>query len=224
MRSEHTISIAIIVGGLIVAFAVYFSVNEPAARAPSGQGNPALVRPVDATDHIIGNPRARVMIIEYSDYDCDWCKTFHEAMYRVITNRGPNGDVAWVYRHFPLTEIHQNARKHAQAAVCVAETGGNEAFWRFSDSLFRNQPTDPSRYGELAQAAGAPAAEFQRCYVGAAGAIDARITRDRENALAAGAVGTPYSVIVVDGKTPIVMDGAYTTDAIELIIAQVLAQ
>ena len=146
MKSTFTIPVAIILGGIIVAVAVYFSVARPAERSTSsGTGNPALVRPVGSSDHILGSPTAPVMIVEYSDFDCDYCKGFHDILHQVIASEGADGKVAWIFRQFPLTELHPNARKHAEAAECVAKVAGNDAFWKFADALFKNQPTDPSR-------------------------------------------------------------------------------
>jgi protein-disulfide isomerase len=224
MTSPHAIPIAILVGGIIVAGAVYLSVAGPSKPSIPGQGNPSLVRPVGTADHILGNPAAPIMIIEYSDFDCEHCKNFEDAMHRVIADAGADGKIAWVFRQFPLTELHPNAMKHAQAAECVAIAGGNAAFWTFADALFANQPVDPSRYGALAASAGVPSDAFTTCYTDAANTVDEHINIDRKNALDSGAVGTPYSLIVVKGKTPIVMDGGYTYDAIELIINNELAQ
>ncbi|PIR83223.1 hypothetical protein COU19_01370 [Candidatus Kaiserbacteria bacterium CG10_big_fil_rev_8_21_14_0_10_56_12] len=223
MSSSRTIPIAIVIGGIIVALAVYGSLRKQPSTS-SGNGNPALVRPVDTNDHIFGNPAAPIMIVEYSDFDCGYCKAFEATMHQVISDAGVNGRVAWVFRQFPLTEIHPNALKHAEAAECVAKTGGNDAFWAFADSLYENQPADPSQYGALAARAGAPSAAFASCYSNAAAEVDARIKADRQNALDTGARGTPYSLIVMPGKAPIVLDGAYTADAIQLILDQATAQ
>ena len=222
MRSPHTIPLAILFGGIIIALAVYLSMAGSPSTGPS-TGNPALVRPVGSQDHILGNPAAPIKVVEYSDFDCAYCKDFHLAMYDVIANAGTNGKIAWVFREFPLTELHPNAFKHAEAAECVAEAGGNDAFWRFAVALFSSQPVEPALYGGLAAKAGAPSAAFTACYIDAAAQVDARITADRQNALDSGATGAPYSLIVVEGKPPIVMDGAYTADAIQLILDQVLA-
>ena len=222
MKSASTIPIAIVLGGIIVAVAVYFSVARPQSSTGSRPGNPALVRPVNASDHILGNPTARVLIVEYADFDCDYCKGFEDILHQVIANEGAQGDVAWVYREFPLTELHPNAFTHAEAAECVAQTAGNDAFWKFADLLFKNQPVDPSRYGELAQSVGAGGTAFTTCFTSALSSVDARIKADRENALAAGAIGTPYSLILVKGQPPIVIDAAYSYDAVKLLVDEAL--
>ncbi len=78
-------------------------------------------------DHIRGNPDAPVTLVEYSDFECPFCKRFHPTVKRIVDEYG--GRVRWVYRHFPLDEIHPvKARREAAAAECAAELGGNDAF------------------------------------------------------------------------------------------------
>lgn len=221
MSSKFTIPLAIAAGGAIVALAVYISVPK---APPASEGDPALVRPVSSADHILGNPAAKVMIIEYSDFDCDYCKALHDTLHQVIANEGADGDVAWVFRQFPLIELHPNAFKHAQAAECAAVAGGNDAFWKFADELYANQPTDPSQYGTFAQKLGIPGDAFVSCFSHASESVDARITADRDNALLMKAAGTPYSLIVVAGKPPIAMSGAYPYEAIQALVKDALSQ
>lgn len=221
MKSSFTIPAAIIIGGLIVAIALYMSLPKQAPTA-SGTGNPSLVRPIDARDHIFGNPAAQAIIIEYTDFDCQFCKQFHDTLHQVIANEGANGKVAWVLRQFPLTEIHKNALSHAKAAECAAQAGGNDVFWKFADSLFANQPADTARYGEFAAAAGLRGDAFATCYANPPSDITDRIMADRQNAFDMGGSGTPFSVIVVNGKAPIVMDGAYSYDAVRELLDEAL--
>lgn len=223
MKSSITVPLAIIVGGIIVAIAVYISVPK-SAGTDSNVGNPSLVRPVGAADHILGNPAAKVMIVEYSDFDCEFCKHFHETLHQVIANQGASGQVAWVFREFPLTEIHPNALSHAKAAECVAAVAGNDMFWKFTDSLFKNQPVNPSSYGELASGVGISGDAFATCYASASSTLTARIMADRQNALDMSARGTPYSLILVTGKPPVVMAGGYSYDAVKELVDQALAQ
>jgi protein-disulfide isomerase len=178
------------------------------------------MRSVGASDHILGNPTAPIKIVTYSDFDCDYCKDFHTVMNRVIADRGADGRVAWVLRQFPLTEIHKNAFSHAEAAECVAKTAGTNAFFKFAQSLFDAQPASPSMYGSYAASAGAPAAAFTDCYTNAASQVDESIAADRQNALDMGAKGTPFSLLLVKGKPPIVMDGGYSYDAVLFLIDQ----
>lgn len=218
MRSTFTIPAAIIAGGVIIALAIY--VVMP--KNPSG-GDPTLVRPIGTADHILGNPNAKVMIVEYADFDCEYCVGLSDTLRHIIANEGANGDVAWVFRQFPLSELHPNAFKHAQASECAAQAGGNDAFWKFADLLYMRQPVDPTQYGVLAQMTGIPGEAFASCFANASEVVDARIKADRENALLMQAPGTPFSLILVTGKPPIVMNGAYPYEAVQALVEQALA-
>jgi len=89
------------------------------------------VSPVNENDHILGSATAPITIIEYSDYECPYCKNFQTTLNKIVTES--NGSVSWVYRHWP---IHQNSMSKLVAAECVAQIKGNEAFWKYSDLLF----------------------------------------------------------------------------------------
>src|SRR3989344_5064772 len=184
MKSSYTVPIAIVLGGIIVAMAVYISM--PKTPGISG-GNPSLVRPVSASVYIVGNPAAKIMIVEYSDFDCEFCKDFHETLHQIIANASVSGNVAWVFRQFPLFEIHPNARAHTRASECAATVMGNDAFWKFSIALFKNQPVDPAQYGTIAASVGISNDAFAICYATASTTLDARINADRQNALNIGA-------------------------------------
>ncbi|NNM83808.1 thioredoxin domain-containing protein [Candidatus Parcubacteria bacterium] len=223
MKSSYAIPAAIVFGGIIIATAIYISMPKS-----SPEGKASLVRPVSTSDHILGNPAAPVMIIEYSDFDCGFCKGFNDTLHEVIANEGASGKVAWVFREFPLTEIHPDAFALARAAECAASvassdpTANNDAFWRFASALYMNQPVDPSNLGAIASSVGISSEAFATCYANASPSIDARITADRQNALLAGATGAPFSVILTNGKNPVVMNGAYSYNAVKQLVDQAL--
>ncbi len=223
MKPSPTLPIAIVLGGSILAGAIYFSMGGqwPSFAGPSG--NSARVRPVDTSDHILGNPAAPIMIIEYADFDCEYCKDFSGSLEQIVANAGTKGQVAWVYREFPLSELHPNALAEARAAECAAKFAGNDAFWAFANLLFKNQPADPATYGALAKQAGIPGDTFATCYADAANQVDARIKADRKNALDAGASGAPYSLLLVDGKVTQVINSAYSYDALNQLVMEALA-
>jgi protein-disulfide isomerase len=131
---------AIVVAGVLIALAIFFSNRAPAGMSSgdnvSAQPTPAApiiaaMRPVDETDHVRGPADAKITIIEYSDLECPFCERFHPTMEQLIKEY-PN-DVRWVYRHFPLA-IHPGARAKSHAAECAAEQG---LFWEFTDTLFK---------------------------------------------------------------------------------------
>lgn len=224
MTQSRTIPIAIVLAGCILAGAVYLTVSSETAASRKVHGDPSLVRPVSSADHILGNPTAPVTIVEYSDYDCTYCKTFDETLRQVIALDGASGDVSWVFRHFPLTQMHPNAMRHAEAAECAAAVGGSDGFWAYDKQLFENQPVDPSQYGTLAAKAGITSDAFAQCLSTASSSMDARINADAKNARAAGATGTPYSLILVAGQAPLVMDGAYSYDAVKALVDTALSK
>lgn len=222
LKPSFLIPFAIVFGGIIVAVAVYVSLPKGPVR---GIGDTTLVRGVDSTDHVFGNPLAKVTIIEYSDFDCTYCKSFNETMHQLVANEGATGDVAWVFRHYPLLEIHPNALSHARAAECVAQVAGTDVFWKFETALFNSQPVDPSTYGVLAKEVGVTGDAFATCYANAAGpssTVQSKILSDRQNALDIGAKGTPYSVMLVMGKEPVIINGNYPYEEMRQLVNEAL--
>lgn len=86
------------------------------------------------TDHIVGNPNAPIVIVEYSDSDCPYCQKFHATMHQIKDAYGDK--VAWVYRHFPLDNLHPKARMEAEASECVAKLSDDATFWKYLDAMF----------------------------------------------------------------------------------------
>lgn len=104
---------------------------EAAANGPVGE-----VRPVTEEDHIRGNLDAPVQIVEFSDLECPFCKSFHPTMLSVMSQY--EGQVVWAYRHLPLESIHPLARPLAEGSECAARIGGDEVFWNYVDYVFSN--------------------------------------------------------------------------------------
>ncbi len=104
------------------------------AQSDAKQPLPIQVRPISPDEHILGNVNAKIIIVEYSDLECPFCKVFHTTMHQVVEKN--NGDVAWVYRHYPITQLHSKAFHEAEATECAWEQGGNETFWKYTDRIF----------------------------------------------------------------------------------------
>lgn len=233
-KQSYAIPGAIVIAGGFIAVALFFSggvgsapagvaVNKQAAApVPQPTGSTDAVREVTAEDHIKGNPNAPVIIVEYSDYECPFCKRFHDTMNDVMDKYGESGEVAWVFRQFPLDQLHpKNARKVATAAECVVEQGGNDAFWAFSDGFMAVTPSNdrtdlstvlPQLYKDI----GVDQSQVEACI--ASGKYDDHIQADFDNAVATGGRGTPWSVVIgSDGKT-YPLNGAQPMAAIEQLI------
>lgn len=236
MESERQSSsiatpIAIIIGFALIAAAIFFSdigrtssgVNvKPPADTPSVTGT---IRPVDDKDFIKGNPNAPIVIVEYSDYDCPFCQVFHETMNQIMTEYALTGKVAWVYRQMPITQLHPNAAKLSEAALCVGELGGNDAFWKFSDAIFdsrlQDEQTNISLLPEFAATAGVDAAKFRNCYEG--GQKKAVVEEAVKDGFNSGVTGTPHSVVLI-GNQQAVIEGAQPYAAVKQIIESLLSQ
>ena len=123
-----TIPLAIIVAGALIGGAVVYtnknSVGGTTITTPKKEPLEINIRPIDSTDHIVGNPEAKALLVEYSDTECPFCKMFHATLNRFVDEYGKDGNFTWVYRHFPLDVLHQKARQEAEATECAAELGG----------------------------------------------------------------------------------------------------
>src|SRR6185437_7558152 len=134
---QYILPITIVVAGLIIAGAVFFVGKSGTAPAPnSGTAQAINFPPVTSADHILGNPDATVKVIEYADLECPYCKVFHTTMHQIMDYYGQSGNVAWVYRPFPLGQIHSKAPKEAEAAECAADQGGSQAFFAYVDKIY----------------------------------------------------------------------------------------
>jgi protein-disulfide isomerase len=93
-----------------------------------------LSTPVTPADHAIGPPEALVTVVEYGDFECPHCKQAAPAV-KLLLERF-SGRIRFVYRHFPLEEVHPHALQAAEAA----ETAGAQGkFWKMHDLLFDDQ-------------------------------------------------------------------------------------
>lgn len=116
------------------------------------------INPVTDKDHIRGSLNSKVIIVEYSDTECPFCKRFHDTMKQVMDVYGKDGRVAWVYRHYPLDGLHSRARKEALALECAFEQGGNDKFWEYTDYIYKitnsGNTLDPSKLLDIASFVG----------------------------------------------------------------------
>lgn len=231
-KQSFIIPIAIIFGFGLIAVAIYFSGGRAPATAqlpnnaePVQQQVSGKMKPITGDDYIRGNPNAPIMLVEYSDYDCPFCKTFHETMRQVMAEYGTTGEVGWVYRHFPLAQLHPNAPLIAEASECVAELAGKDAFWKFTDLVFDerevNAQTNVTRLEEFAVSAGADKGDFVECMESERNR--SKVEEDLRDAVESGGTGTPHTVVVVgDQQAPI--KGAQPYDVVRDIIENLLTQ
>jgi protein-disulfide isomerase len=228
-KTNYIIPLAIIIAGALIAWGVYASKKNTAAPQ-----NPDVAEisghlennlpAVTADDHILGNPNAPVVMVEYSDTDCPFCQEFHPRLQQVINEYGKDGKVAWVYRHFAF---HPNAPKEAEASECVAELGGNIKFFQYLDMLYKKKDfnqnpyigLDPSQLPVLAASLGINKDAFNQCL--SSGKYKEKVAKQYDDAVKAGAQGTPYTVLVTkNGRVPILQAISY--EQLKLAISALL--
>lgn len=235
MFEKLSIPIAIVIAGGLIAGALYYSnlrakSYELAVQAETAQklnnGSADLMRPVSGDDHILGNPNADIILVEYSDTECPFCKQYHTTLKRMMAEYGKDGKVAWVYRHFPIDSLHSKARKEAEALECANELGGNEKFWQYTDLLYAttksNDSLDPAELPKMAKAVGIDTKAFNACL--ASNKYKDRIETDYQDAIRSGGKGTPHSILITkDGlKTPV--EGSQPYEALKNVIDALLSE
>lgn len=181
--------------------------GKPIAGATTGTGNPNSptaptvggLRDVTNNDHIRGDKNAKVTLVEYSDLECPFCKSFHPTMQKALQEY--DGKIRWVYRHFPLDQIHSKADKEAEAAECASELGGNDGFWKMTDKIFEVTPSNNGLnlddLPKLAQEIGLDQNKFKACLD--SGKYAQKVEEDYQDGIKAGVSGTP-GTILIDAK------------------------
>lgn len=194
-----------------------------AAQAPTPPSSP--VPPVDPkTDHIRGDlSKATVAFIEYSDFECPFCKRFFPTTQQITQTYGDK--VAFVYRHFPLS-FHQNAHKEAEASECVNELGGSTAFWKFHDYVFDKTTSNGTGFPldqlpVAAKASGVDTAKFQTCLD--SGKYVKLVDDEETSGGAAGVTGTPGNFVVnLKTQKSQLVEGAVPFESIKTAIDSAL--
>ncbi len=226
-----TVPMAIIIAGLLIAGALYYSkkpVSVPISNVENTLPASANVNiiPITSADHILGSPNAPVKIVEFSDLECPACQYFHPIMRRIIDEYGKDGKVAWVYRHFPLDQIHPKARKEAEASECVAKLGGEEKFWKFVHRIFEitkgNNTLEESLLAKTAVEVGVDRNSFDTCL--ASGIFKNKIQSHLDDGVKAGVKGTPYVFIITKDGITIPLNGAYPYENMKTILDTIISE
>ena len=182
--------------GVLIAAAIVFTNNKTPTLGAAQQVptiDAASIRPPSQNDHIIGSPTAPIVLIEYSDFQCPYCQVIHSTLKKIASES--NGQIAWIYREFPLTSIHPQALPAANAAECIAKQLGNDGFWKYADAIFSNQSKlTPDYSASVAKSLGADMAAYNQCV--STSEFAKVIEADTAEAEGAGGTGTPFTVII----------------------------
>jgi protein-disulfide isomerase len=216
------ISLSILIAGLIIGGAILLA-NRPASpqadinSANGTENNSGNTQQnqiqITQKDHSLGNPQAPITIVEFSDFQCPYCKSFHPTMEKLVKNYPDK--VRWVFKEFPLTSIHENALSAALAAECAGEQG---KFWEFADKLFENNSQLGEKlYSKLASEFNLDAKQFSQCL--ASQKYLEKIKADYQAGIKAGVRGTPTSFI--NGK---MISGVVPYESLEGLVKQMISQ
>lgn len=216
-------NILIVAGGVVAVAAivagVYFGTRPPAAGpapvAVAATADKAALMAVQPGDHVLGDPKAPVTIIEYASLTCSHCAHFHAQILPDLKKKWiDTGKVKLVYRDFPLDQI-------AVKAAQIAECAGKDKYFGVLDIIFRSQPqwaTVADPLAELAKPlriAGLGDAEIKACL--ANDAMMSPVLNDYRSGEALGVAATP--TLFIGGQ---LYRGSRSVEDIDGAIAKVI--
>ncbi len=180
--------------------------GQPSVPSAEPSGAPVEIK-ITNSDHVLGSSRAKVTMVEFSDFQCPYCGKFAATVKKLMTDY--KDKVRLVYRHFPLDSIHPNARPAAEAAECAGEQG---KFWEYHDQLFAKQEElGDATFTQIATNLKLNTAKFNECL--ASDKYMAKIDADYQSGIAAGVQGTPHSIV---NSTPV--SGAVPYEQLKAVI------
>lgn len=195
--------------------------NTGTAPVPNADGTTAVkVEGVSESDHVRGNRDAKIALIEYSDLECPFCQRFHPTAQQVVDEY--DGKVMWVYRHFPLSQLHPKAQKFAEATECAAKLGGEDKFWEMNDKIVAENP-ELTELNAIAKGLGLNEGDFEDCV--ASGETAPIVKAHVETGTKAGVRGTPGNIILnIETGEAELLAGAVPFASIQSVIDRMMAQ
>lgn len=235
-ESSVSISKALIYGAVIVALVIggsfifqrrYVEKNLPTLVQKAIQDltpNPKNTAPVTKDDHILGDIKAPIKLVVYTDLECPFCKVFHTSVTGLKDNYIKDGKIAVVYRNLPLDQLHTKARPEAEATECAAKLGGNEAYWAYVDKIFAetksNDGLDLNSLVKFAEELKLDKTAFANCQKDKATAE--KVVAQGEEAAKAGAQGTPYPIVIFKDEVKGALQGAVPTEQLKQMVDDLL--
>jgi protein-disulfide isomerase len=214
---------AILLAALIVSGTIIFVRNQGQNTQKTAQigslpqeKNKVVDVKINSEDHILGNEKAQVTIIEYGDFQCPFCRRFwEETLPQIKKDFIDTGKVRLVYRHFPLA-FHAGAKPAAYAVECANDQG---KFWQMHDKIFEEQKRisqfSVNDLKKWASSIGLDMAKFNQCLDSEKYAK--RVSDDFVSGQNAGVSGTP--TFFINGKLIV---GAQPYDSFKSVINSLL--
>ena len=176
-----------------------------ASVATASVATDSLSKAADAS-RIQGSPNAPIWLIEVSDFQCPYCKMWHDETYATVLDKYiRTGKVRMAYVNFPLS-MHQHAHEAAVAAMCAGAQG---KFWPMHDSLFATQhaweakPSATASFDSIAASVGVDMTAYRACLKSPS--IEALVNGDEDRASRGGVNSTPSFFLgghLVEGAVP----------------------
>lgn len=169
---------------------------DPSAAAPS-----VPVRAIDKSDHVLGDLKADVQLIVYDDFECPFCLRHADTIRKIHQEYGDK--VAIAFRHFPLTSLHPDAQKAAEASECAADQG---KFWEMYDKLFEDQANKTmgvDQFKKDAKTIGLNTKKFNDCLD--SDEFASKIQQQQAEGVTFGVTGTPGNFLngqLISGAVP----------------------
>ena len=222
-QSQKLVVSSIIVVGVIIAGAILLKGSQPLQKEVKQDTTAPIVENTQTQngEHILGNPNAEVMIVEYSDTECPFCKRFHQTMHSIVET---DPRVAWTYKHYPIPQLHELAFNESLASECAWEQSGNNGFWNYIDEIYErtnsNDSLPPTELLVIAEDLNLDTREFSTCLEEERykDKVQADIAEGQSN----GVTGTPMSLIMIDGAVMNVIRGAQPEEVVRAMIEEAL--
>jgi len=196
-------------------------------QQPTQPPGPQLIQGLLDDDPVKGNPDATVTVVEFSDYQCPFCKRFHETtLPLILENYVDTGKVKFVYRDYPIQNLHPNgAFPAAVASECADEQG---MFWQYHDKLFQTQKNWErlatkdigNEFKTFAVELGLDTNQFNDCFN--SGKYLDEINNDLKDGASYGITGTPGFLIGNEERGYIKVSGAQPYSVFQNILDQML--
>lgn len=222
-KRSHFYSVLVVLAfavGILLGYVIWGRGTAVVAQQPSG---PVAEAPVEVPQYTrydiptegfpsLGPADAPITIVEFSDFQCPYCRRFHEETYRALLDAYP-GQIRFVYRNLPLTSIHPDAMPSAVASLCANDQG---AYWDYHDKLFSSEILTRDTFVQYAADLNLDVEEFTACLD--SGKHDKFIQDDMNFAINLGVQSTP--TFFINGLAVV---GAQPLSAFTQIIDQELA-
>jgi len=226
--NKYLIPIAIVIAGALIAWGFFSNNNTeiPTKNIETNQNQKQSAQlPLQISfrdsDYILGNPNAEIKMITFTDFECPYCKNFHESMIKITDEYAKEGKVAWTLRHFPVHGTPTQLK--AAATECAGLLGGDNQFWEMSKKIFQNDGQkwiSVDKLPTLAMSLGLDKEKFEECLKEPK--IINKVEQDFQSGRDLGVEGTPFTAVIVKSGEVFPINGAQPYESVKNMIEMIL--